>query len=111
MSCGGRALAHLCAGRVILHSCFQQRLWSASPENTGEGGTPALLLSPRVKFGGNVIEKDFLSGAVSAAYSLPLLFFKFFRAQIVRTHQNKKSDDALSYWGCKGFYKEERKMK
>lgn len=56
----------------------------------GEGGTPALLLSWSVKFGGNMIEKKFLSGAVGAAYSLPLLFFKFSRAQIVRTHQNKK---------------------
>ena len=44
MSCGGLALAHICAGRVVLHSCFQQGLWSASPENTGEGDTPALFV-------------------------------------------------------------------
>lgn len=37
-----------------------------------------------------MIEKNLLSGAVSAAYSLPLLFFKFSRAQIVRTHLNEK---------------------
>ena len=49
MSCGGLALAHICAGRVVLHSCFQQGLWLVSPENTGEGDTPALLLSPRRK--------------------------------------------------------------
>lgn len=70
----------------------------------GEGGTPAFLLSRSVKFGGNVIEKNLLSGAVSAAYSLPLLFFKFSRGQIVNPHQNKKSDDAQSYWRLKVVY-------
>lgn len=59
----------------------------------GEGGSPAFLLSRSVKFGGNMIEKKFLSGAVGAAYSLSLLFFKFSRAQIVRTHLNEKSGD------------------
>ena len=43
---GGCAWHTSCAGRVFLHSCFQQRSWSASQESTGEGGTPALLLSP-----------------------------------------------------------------
>ena len=31
------------AGRVSLHPCFRQRLWTASLEITGEGGTPALF--------------------------------------------------------------------
>ena len=47
-------MAHACAGRVILHSCYPYGLWSASTESTGEGGTPAFLLSLRVKFGGNM---------------------------------------------------------
>ena len=38
----GRVTAHNCAGRVSLHSCFPQRLWTAPTESTGEGGTPAL---------------------------------------------------------------------
>ena len=33
------------AGRVSLHPCFHLGLWSASVENTGEGGTPALFVS------------------------------------------------------------------
>ena len=49
MSCGGLALAHICAGRVVLHSCFQQGLWSASPESTGEGDTPALFVSRKTE--------------------------------------------------------------
>ena len=32
------------AGRVSLHPCFRQWLWSASLESTGEGGTPALFV-------------------------------------------------------------------
>lgn len=51
-----------------------------------------------------MIEKKFLSGAVGAAYFLPLLFFKFSRGQIVRTHLNEKSDDAQSYWRLKVVY-------
>ena len=41
----GTRMAEHSAGRVSLHPCFPQRLWTASPENTGEGGTPALFVS------------------------------------------------------------------
>ena len=37
-------MAHTCAGRVILHSCYPYGLWSASTESTGEGGTPAFFV-------------------------------------------------------------------
>ena len=40
-------MAHGCAGRVFRHSCFLQGLWSATTENTGEGGTPACFLPLR----------------------------------------------------------------
>ena len=61
-------MAHTCAGRVILHSCYPYGLWSASTESTGEGGTPAFLLSPRKRsaklrlttLDGLLIEMDFL---------------------------------------------------
>ena len=39
-------MAEQSAGRVSLHPCFQVRLWTASTEITGEGGTPALFLPP-----------------------------------------------------------------
>ena len=35
-------MADQSAGRVSLHPCFRQGLWTASLEITGEGGTPAL---------------------------------------------------------------------
>ena len=37
-------MAEQSAGRVSLHPCFRQGLWTASLEITGEGGTPALFL-------------------------------------------------------------------
>ena len=42
-------MADQSAGRVSLHSCFPQGLWTAYTEITGEGGTPALSLSPKRK--------------------------------------------------------------
>ena len=39
-------MADQSAGRVSLHPCFRFGLWTASVEITGEGGTPALSLSP-----------------------------------------------------------------
>ena len=65
--------------------------------NTGEGGTPAFLLSLRVKIGGNMIARKLLGGAVDAPDCSPLLFFKFSHAQMMCTHQNGKSDDVQSY--------------
>ena len=38
-------MADQSAGRVSLHPCFPLGLWTASVENTGEGGTPALFTS------------------------------------------------------------------
>ena len=38
-------MAEHSAGRVSLHPCFPQGLSTASIENTGEGGTPALFVS------------------------------------------------------------------
>ena len=49
MSCEGARLADQSAGRVSLHPCFPLGLWTASTEITGEGGTPALFLSPRIE--------------------------------------------------------------
>ena len=46
MSCEGVRMADQSAGRVSLHPCFPQGLWTAYTEITGEGGTPALFLSP-----------------------------------------------------------------
>ena len=39
-------MAEQSAGRVSLHPCFRVGLSTASVEITGEGGTPALFLSP-----------------------------------------------------------------
>ena len=49
MSCEGARMADQSAGRVSLHPCFPQGLSTASLEITGEGGTPALSLSPNRK--------------------------------------------------------------
>ena len=76
MSCEGRALAHALCRACFLHSCCPYGLWSATTESTGEGGTPALLLSLRVKFGGNMIVRKLLGGAADAADFRPLMFFK-----------------------------------
>ena len=43
-------MADQSAGRVSLHSCFPQGLWTAYTEITGEGGTPALFC---LQFGTN----------------------------------------------------------
>ena len=51
MSCEGARTADPSAGRVSLHPCFPNGLWTASTEITGEGGTPALSLSPRMRKG------------------------------------------------------------
>ena len=42
MSCAGRVLASICRG-VSLAPVFSQRLWSASLENVGVGGTPLFI--------------------------------------------------------------------
>ena len=42
MSCAGRVLASICRG-VSLAPVFSQRLWSASLENVGVGGTPLFM--------------------------------------------------------------------
>ena len=48
-------MADQSAGRVSLHLCFHNGLWTASAEITGEGGTPALFVSGR---GFNAIGKS-----------------------------------------------------
>ena len=47
MSCDGVRMADQSAGRVSLHPCFLVGLSTASDVNTGEGGTPALFVSPK----------------------------------------------------------------
>ena len=55
MSCEGARLADQSAGRVSLHPCFPLGLWTASVENTGEGGTPALFCRQQAKVSTNEI--------------------------------------------------------
>lgn len=62
----------------------------------GEGGTPAFLLSLKMKFGGNMMCKKFFSSTIDVADSL-LFCPSNFRMDICYVYTSKKSGDTLSY--------------
>ena len=53
------------AGRVSLHPCFHNGLWTASSEITGEGGTPALFCFHQKQKEGNEMDKEKLNGTLA----------------------------------------------